>query len=455
MNVLGGRKGANMDIYEYFNSKDIAKHCRKIGKQWTPFEMAQIISRSKRPLADRHAGWKTLMDEYPDVPVPKNMHCEGYPSMHAVIKEHIRYDDYWLSAFMRHDDGAVYMHIARWYDDVRHSDSVFTDFDKAWADATDYWVREEAPVIWVKKIYPNNGGSIEVKFDYDQRPLYTPDVSRNSEDESGYLPKDGFNKDMLVLDGETFYLDVPTPFEVGDILTVPKTYFFDKDNIFIVRPHDENVEKLFARYRSGEFGDASDMIEWGFHVEDDGILYGDHTGPIDSFEYYMGKLEGKDRLLHYLSLFMKGEIGIVELLTMQNRLVVETFTEESLCYMNHGCNLLKRQLAENRVTDEEMAQIREGKMLAPWVGGKVTLPQVEFIKKEFGGDYEKIENELSELGGWYLGRLAGIAHDENYYERTGNPDFNPQRRETARAILAAYGHTEKGCVDSHAKEEDD
>lgn len=42
-----------LDIYNYINSPDVAKHCRKISKLWTPFEMAVLISWSNRNICKR------------------------------------------------------------------------------------------------------------------------------------------------------------------------------------------------------------------------------------------------------------------------------------------------------------------------------------------------------------------------------------------------------------------
>lgn len=61
-----------LDIYNYINSRDVAKHCREINKVWTPFEMAVLISRSNRPISEKHSAWCGLMNEYPDMPTPAN-----------------------------------------------------------------------------------------------------------------------------------------------------------------------------------------------------------------------------------------------------------------------------------------------------------------------------------------------------------------------------------------------
>jgi hypothetical protein len=86
----------------------------------------------------------------------------------------------------------------------------------------------------------------------------------------------------------------------------------------------------------------------------------------------------------------------------------------------------------------------------PWVKGKLSIHQVEFLVREFGGDNESVQNGLSGGGGWYLGMCAGIVHDENHYAKTGDDRYNPARKDMARMFLEAYGRTETGWVDKHS-----
>lgn len=86
----------------------------------------------------------------------------------------------------------------------------------------------------------------------------------------------------------------------------------------------------------------------------------------------------------------------------------------------------------------------------PWLAGKLSIHQVEFLVREFGGDNESVQTGLANGGGWYLGMCAKIVHDENDYAKTKDARFNPTRRDMARMILEVYGHTESDWIDSHA-----
>lgn len=119
-----------MDIYGFLNSKDIAEHCRRLQKTWTPLQMALIISRSIRPVPDKHRAWRELVSDYPDMPVPPVRGCGidgtkcGFESFHKMILAEIDYEERVLRSFMEQASGAVYRYRIfcerEWY----YSDSV-------------------------------------------------------------------------------------------------------------------------------------------------------------------------------------------------------------------------------------------------------------------------------------------------------------------------------------------
>jgi hypothetical protein len=135
---------------------------------------------------------------------------------------------------------------------------------------------------------------------------------------------------------------------------------------------------------------------------------------------------------------------------MQYRIIAEHQLENKFPIAPHGCHIPEKLLAENRLTNEEKEQVKAGAMLVPWVSGKLSIQQVAFLVKEFGGDMESVQNGLVNGGGWYLSMCAGIVHDENYYEKTSDGRFNYQRRDMARIILERYDHTEDDWIDNHS-----
>jgi DNA gyrase inhibitor GyrI len=153
------KSGVFGSTLKFINSPDIAAHCREINHQFTTFEMAVIIWRSKRNMADKHAAWRAIITDYPDTPTPKNMHYDSFDSTHEKLKEVIADDERRLALFKLTEPGAVYLQ--------ERSDSVFTNFEKLWADVLENWERDEAPEIKVRKILTDDLGWMEAYLGYD------------------------------------------------------------------------------------------------------------------------------------------------------------------------------------------------------------------------------------------------------------------------------------------------
>ncbi|MCL2192652.1 MAG: hypothetical protein FWB78_04560 [Treponema sp.] len=160
------------------------------------------------------------------------------------------------------------------------------------------------------------------------------------------IPFDDCGGDAL---SDNFYMDIPTPFKHGDILTcgAGRTRLYGKSPAFVLDFLVRDNPKLLDRALRGEMFDGSDLTSWGFYVDDSGTLYGDHFHNHDDLEYYRGKVEGKDRLLHYVGLYLKKEITLPVLLTMQCRLMLEHQLDKDLRLSWHGRPIPEHLLAEN------------------------------------------------------------------------------------------------------------
>ncbi len=213
-----------MDIYSYIRSRDVAEHCRKLGKTWNTCEMAIIIARSGRPQSEVHAAWRELIAEYPDTPAIPSMYGAQFESVHKKLAEIIADEE----------------------NGVDHGVDV--------------------------------GSGIKAYSRWEGRSIF----SRS-------------------------FIDIPVPFKRGDILTYAGTKGSHKFMLDSLACDDPD---FFARALCGETGDSSDMGGWGYFVGKNGLFEGDHIFGYDKFEYYQGKLEGLDRLLHYAGLFLKDEISI-------------------------------------------------------------------------------------------------------------------------------------------------
>ena len=96
-----------MDIYSFINSRDIAEHCRALEHEFTPLEQAIIIYHSKKPLAERHAAWQSIIDTQPDMEVVEwadSRHIRTlHESLHQFLREYIRIENSLVNTMKTHD----------------------------------------------------------------------------------------------------------------------------------------------------------------------------------------------------------------------------------------------------------------------------------------------------------------------------------------------------------------
>jgi len=128
-----------VDIYSFIRSRDVAEHCRDIGKTWNTYEMAVIIGRSNRRWEEKHSAWRDLMKIYPDMPMPehKGMFDRNTPknlsSIFNEVVKRIDYEEYVLKLFKEQNTGAFYKY---WiYDCESWSELSFDSYENALEDA--------------------------------------------------------------------------------------------------------------------------------------------------------------------------------------------------------------------------------------------------------------------------------------------------------------------------------
>lgn len=212
-----------MDIYTFLNSRDVAQHCRKINKVWTPFEMAALISRSNRPISEKHTAWRELMNAYPDMPIKENRVFKRYESFHEKLVELINYEERTIALFMKSESDAVYTYKV-WQNGEchRHAESVYSTYDKVWAAVRADWERDEASEIVISKMFSDDMGKFNIHADYDGNiySIYSFGEEQSSKDSIGL-----FNSQ---------YIDIPVPFKRGDILTTSLTPLDENKKIILV-----------------------------------------------------------------------------------------------------------------------------------------------------------------------------------------------------------------------------
>ena len=205
--------------------------------------------------------------------------------------------------------------------------------------------------------------------------------------------------------GDIRCTEMPIPFERGDILTGEDGEVFVFAGVGASDPknradcNDDSGKKL-ADFDNTTYG-------WGYFVNVNGLLYGSHLlSKNANYKYYKGKLEGNNRLLHYLSLYFKDEIGIAAMLNMQSRIMLECQLSNNFNIDSHGCYVPVHLLAENRLIQDEKEELERTDGVMPWVA-RTDHPSGRFfgegVRRRQGECANRIER-FRGLVSWYVRR---------------------------------------------------
>ena len=310
-----------LDIYHFIRSQDVAAHCRNIGKLWDTLGMATIIDRSNCTIEDKHVAWQALIEYYPDMCSCPNYDDVQFDSVHDAINERIKYDKQAIKRFKLPESGVIYSYrLPDWYDDSE----AFSTFEKAFIAFTEAYSQEEAPIVHFKRsILDDDSNIIYADFDHDGS-LRRVDVCIDDELFEKWFPQIRGKKSKIgrlyFAFSELFFIDIPIPFKRGDILVATRNRI---DEVFVFDRSLHDTPEQYDKCLKGIIADGGDMNGCGFFVNEAAVLHEDHTADYDSFEYFKGKLEGRERLLHFVSLYLTGKITLSDLLRMQCRIVAE------------------------------------------------------------------------------------------------------------------------------------
>ena len=348
-----------MDIYSFINSHDIAAHCREIGKVWTPFEMAVMIDGSRRPIAEKNTAWRELISDYPDVSSPEIYEVDSFDSLHKKLEGIINDYECLLEKFKEPEAGAIYRY-NDWSGYYRDPDHVLDNFETAVSEAMEYcdsW-GDEAQVFRMTKSFINDKAVMTALFNHEGNLVNI----YSSHKQSGLFPH-------ICNGGRAFDADVsiPLPFKRGDILTYNKNWDReDADIIFVLDSFDRDDPKWLEKVSRGELK-SDDAAVHGFSVcEHSGYLecY-ESSYNINHLEYYREKLKENHRLLHYVSLYLKDELRLPELLAMQSRIILENqlenniFQEEKHSFASFENENKENNAAQSRTLIDKYAGIDE------------------------------------------------------------------------------------------------
>ena len=325
-----------MDFTKFLNSKDIAEHLRKIKYEFSPEEALYVIHGSRnRTLAEKREAYLSLLAQYPEYKLKergfgafKNHTLESF--LHTYFKK----QDALIADCKRSGDDAVYSFCT--YNSAegwgRSDRSLFRIFDECFSAA-----KEEDGVekIEITKRFLSPERRISVTLLKDGTML---DVETSERD------------DEVLNAFEMLYVEIPTPFRFGDIVTSVKAKVWDSK---FHEPHWDretasgcdlretwgSAEGYFAseklRKRHLVAGDETDMLYAGYFLTEHEFVRDHSVG--DTYldlEYFRGKLSGRGRILQAISLYFRREINLETLFASVKAIEAEeikhAFWESSL-----------------------------------------------------------------------------------------------------------------------------
>ena len=231
-------------------------------------------------------------------------------------------------------------------------DKVFSSVEKVFADIKSCYNDEELCSIAVKRFHiDGKEGTMEARFLSDGSLLSIDGHYYIDSNYQEWFP-DTQDIDFYKIIGYDlagmYYIDIPTPFKKGNILHNTCSYSLIASEPFVFK----NISYVEKRAKGAMLSDGSDLCGWGYFVTDSGVLIGDHIWAYDSCVYFKGKMEGNYRVLHYLKLYLNSKIDLPELLTMQNRIMLEKIINTDLPIESHGIYIPDELLVENRFTQD-------------------------------------------------------------------------------------------------------
>ena len=303
------------DVYEFFNSRDVAKHLKEIGYKFTPLEKAYVVYHSDRKrYAEKKDAWLELIEATDDFLI-KARNCLWNKDImfHAAVRRYVDYVDYCFEQLQRKEAGYVY--------ESQLFASVEPDFDSACGaskyECQEYFDSYEGCLKFCKATLA------ECSEDYDRFRIRKIKLNVTDPHEEIAFVFDGkgmfdlhsceiadiwnrFSEGGDCIDSffDSFWFAFPLPFEKGDMVckwdgTMPC--------LFVSAPNDMS-DRRYAYHL--DHGDWSDMMVSSYFLTKDGRLYFDASIFLTDLEYYRGGFDGTRNFLRIASKHMKDEIPI-------------------------------------------------------------------------------------------------------------------------------------------------
>ena len=345
-----------MNIYDFFNSPDVAVHCQCLGYTFNGLECAVFIGKSRHStLKEKTAAYKDIIAEYPDIEIPGEYDRPRVTTLHQALELIIENENEPLDRLMTPEPDSVY-HTDLWYDNYRiqsvNDGMLFHTYEEALLYALEisgkkdngknepFVCFKDLRMIEITKTLIGGKGGLRADLTPDGEILhacsYGPDIGEDMDAWSASLHYEAYN---LI---RSCYFDVPVPFKRGDIVEINNSMNNQlyKEAAFVLKEICRDKPKQHAKMlRQGELYDMKaevyrtrDVLGYEFRFLSETI------GFYPDLQFCRQELEGEDRILKYLSLYIKKKTDICSLLKIQKYLLAE----KQLHDMDEAKNIMER-----------------------------------------------------------------------------------------------------------------
>lgn len=290
-----------MNIYDFINSRDIAKYLKEINYQFSTLECAWLVWQScKHTLEQKYDAWQEIIDTMPDCSVEARPNHEGVDGLHGYLKNYMSFQQEVIKDFFELEPQMFYngRAITNMGDDWDPSTylSVEECIEHYKTDYGSYWAYPDSKII---------GFEIE-KFRIGQS---LAEMSLSMDDHGNMLDVKARDKSNLF---ENLWFAFPTPFKKGDILSRVKheyDWLFPDSfcRLFVMDSISTDNWETFDELKKN--GTYKDMLAYGYRI----YAGYDKVYSYMNLEYADGDSPDFDKEMLPISLFMKGQINVMEM----------------------------------------------------------------------------------------------------------------------------------------------
>ena len=332
--VLRSGKERNVDVYRFINSRDIRDYLKSINYQFTSIEAAWLIDQCRElTLQEKHAAWQELIDTMPDCPIAKRRWTAACPSLHAFLREYMRFQDDLVAELYSRKENEIYA--GKIWRPQKEEIYPFSSVEKCLAECRDDFDGMDTPSYSV------------VKYQVDEPFAYIIGAEVRADDGAlmrlyhGSSVGKAFERTVF----EGSFLHFPVPFKKGDIVWNPN---LSRENSecgpFVFKAAGLDVyEDNSTKEKVLQDGDYTDMCAGGYVCCRDGTIIDTFYSAYMDLEYYTGSCDEPDeRLISALSDCLKEEANEQEfwsdLPETDRQGILDTFFSSSQAMRSHLLN---------------------------------------------------------------------------------------------------------------------